>query len=213
MEDILALLRDKKTADIIRLIASNPALLEFKGNNGASLLLLSVYYGNDELTQFIADRKRDWNIFEAAACGLTNMVAQILQKDSTQVDAYAADGFTPLGLASFFKHEALAEFLLKGGANPSLPSNNSFRVAPLHSAAASKNIAIARLLLDHGADVNAKQQENITPLHSAAHNGHVEMVKLLLDRGADRTAKTNAGKTPYDFATELNHTELMALLK
>jgi uncharacterized protein len=212
MEELMKLLREKNTPAIIRLIESNPGLLEFKGGNGASLLLLSVYYGNDELTQFIADRKKEWSIFEAAACGLIDVVKQILLRDPKLIDAYATDGFTPLGLASFFKHEALAEFLLKAGANPSLPSNNAFKVAPLHSAAAARNVKIATLLIEHGANVNATQQEGIMPLHSAAHNGDVAMAELLLKNGAQKYAKTEKGKTPYDYAAEINHEALIKLL-
>lgn len=212
MEEIMTLLREKNTPAIIKLIEGNPGLLEFKGSNGASLLLLSVYFGNDELTGFIADRKKEWTIFEATACGLIDIVKQILHNDPKQIDAYAADGFTPLGLASFFKHEALAEFLLKAGANPSLPSNNAFKVAPLHSAAASKNVKIAKLLIDAGADVNAKQQEGFTPLHSAAHNGDLEMAELLLKSGSKKYQTTEKGKTPYDYAAEIGHVELMKLL-
>ncbi len=143
---------------------------------------------------------------------MIDIVRQILQRDPKLIDAYAADGFTPLGLASFFKHEALAEFLLSAGANPSLPSNNAFRVAPLHSAAASKNVKIAKLLIDAGADVNAKQQEGITPLHSAAHNGDLDMAELLLKRGSKKYQTTEKGKTPYDYAAEIGHVELMKLL-
>lgn len=212
MEELMTMLREKNTLAIIKLIESNPGLLEFKGGNGASLLLLSVYFGNDELTQFIAERKKEWNIFEATACGLLAVVKDILQKDPKQIDAYAADGFTPLGLSAFFKHEALVEFLLKAGANPSLPSNNAFKVAPLHSAAASKNVRIAQLLINAGADVNAKQQEGITPLHSAAHNGDLEMAQLLLSNGSKKYQTTEKGKTPYDYAAEIGHVELMKLL-
>jgi ankyrin repeat protein len=212
MEELMTLLREKDTPAIIKLIESNPGLLEFKGGNGASLLLLSVYFGNDELTQFIADRKKEWTIFEATACGMIDMVKQILEKEPQLIDAYATDGFTPLGLASFFKHEALAEFLLQAGANPSLPSNNAFKVAPLHSAAASKNVKIAKLLIDAGADVNAKQQEGITPLHSAAHNGDLEMAELLLKSGSKKYQTTEKGKMPYDYAAEIGHVELMKLL-
>jgi ankyrin repeat protein len=212
MEEIMTHLREKNTPAIIALIESNPALLEFKGGNGASLLLLSVYFGNDELTQFIADRKKEWTIFEATACGLIDIVSQILEKDPRLIDAYAADGFTPLGLAAFFKHEALAEFLLKAGADPSFPSNNAFKVAPLHSAAASKNIKIAKMLIEAGADINATQQEGFTPLHSAAHNGDREMAELLLRNGAKKYQTTEKGKTPYDYAAEIGHVELMKLL-
>jgi len=53
---------------------------------------------------------------------------------------------------------------------------------------------IAELLIKHGADVNAKQENNITPLHLAAKNGQPAMLKLLIDNKADAHAKTTMAK-------------------
>jgi ankyrin repeat protein len=61
-------------------------------------------------------------------------------------------------------------------------------VTPLHYAARKNKIETAKILLDAGANVNAK---NIfgNPLIDAAMNGHLEMVKLLLSHGADLKCK------------------------
>jgi hypothetical protein len=54
---------------------------------------------------------------------------------------------------------------------------------------------VARLLLEHGADVNARDDLGDTPLHEAAH-GHVDVVRLLLEHGADVNARDKNGQTP-----------------
>ena len=56
--------------------------------------------------------------------------------------------------------------------------------------------AIVSLLLEKGADVNAKNNDGWTPLHWASENGHEAIVSLLLEKGADVNAKDNDGETP-----------------
>ncbi|MBT3266019.1 ankyrin repeat domain-containing protein [Candidatus Poribacteria bacterium] len=56
----------------------------------------------------------------------------------------------------------------------------------LHFAADRNDIDAARVLLEHGADINAVEAEHgSTPLAEAAKKGHVEMVSFLMERGAD----------------------------
>ena len=59
---------------------------------------------------------------------------------------------------------------------------------PLHSAAAAHDPAVryelAELLLDSGADPNARQQDEYTPLMAADQHGDMRLRELLLDRGA-----------------------------
>jgi ankyrin repeat protein len=60
-------------------------------------------------------------------------------------------------------------------------------------AALSKHVETARLLLDHGAEINGTNNNGMTPLHYAAESDSVLMVQLFLDRGADVIAKNVKG--------------------
>jgi ankyrin repeat protein len=51
------------------------------------------------------------------------------------------------------------------------------------------------LLLDHGADIEARNEEDDTPLIWAAENGQTDVVRGLLERGADVEAKNKYGGT------------------
>ncbi|WP_265021650.1 ankyrin repeat domain-containing protein [Wolbachia endosymbiont (group A) of Icerya purchasi] len=53
-------------------------------------------------------------------------------------------------------------------------------------AAMTGNVDIAKVLLKHNADVNAKNNEEKTALHYAAKYNHQELVELLLAHGAFR---------------------------
>ena len=69
--------------------------------------------------------------------------------------------------------------------------------SPLHSAAQWGNLEIVKLLLQNGADVNAKNKWGETPLHYAAVFDHKEIARVLLDAGADINAKDNDGQTAF----------------
>ena len=71
---------------------------------------------------------------------------------------------------------------------------------PLHSAAAGGHAAIAALLLERGADPDARQQGGFVPLHSAAARGDEVTARLLLDHGATRDARSDDGRRPIDLA-------------
>ncbi|GAB4266897.1 MAG: hypothetical protein Kow0029_00970 [Candidatus Rifleibacteriota bacterium] len=71
-----------------------------------------------------------------------------------------------------------------------------FSETPLHSAILSNKPEMARILLEHGANPNAKNDFLRTPLHYAAIKGNLQMVKLLVDAGADIFALDVRGSTP-----------------
>jgi ankyrin repeat protein len=53
------------------------------------------------------------------------------------------------------------------------------------TAAQNGQLANCRLLIEIGAQLEAKTSDGWTPLHLAAERGHVEIVRLLCNRGAD----------------------------
>ena len=82
---------------------------------------------------------------------------------------------------------------------------------PLHVASRRNRIEIAKLLIDRGADVEAKV-DGWTPLHLASYWNRIETAKLLLERGADVNAKDNEGATPLHLASWNNCIEIAKLL-
>jgi hypothetical protein len=75
----------------------------------------------------------------------------------------------------------------------------------LITAAWNGHLDICRLLIDKGAQVEAKDGTGCAPLHFAAIQGHVEIVRLLCDRGADVEARCNGGLRPLHHAAMNGH--------
>jgi len=105
--------------------------------------------------------------------------------------SFLQDGPTPL-------HIAASAFLQYG-------------YTPLHTAASSNSKETAVLLLEKGADKDAKNNNGETPLRIAALYKSEETAALLLEKGADKDAKNNAAvgtqKTEYFEETENLYTK------
>jgi ankyrin repeat protein len=84
---------------------------------------------------------------------------------------------------------------------------------PLHIAALWGDRHAARILLDAGADVNAKGDMSCTPLYFAVMNSHVQVAEVLLERGADPDAKSELDFSARTLASEKGDRDMMALLK
>ncbi len=74
------------------------------------------------------------------------------------------------------------------------------------------NIERCKYLLDHQANINAKDEYGWTPLHYASSYNYTKICKLLLDYGADVHAMNRAAKTPFDIANDKKNKETSKLL-
>jgi ankyrin repeat protein len=166
----------------------------------------AVYNGKSDIARLLASRT-PVTFHEACALGDIDRVRTMLDADPSLLNAHAPDGFPPVGLAIFFRQPAVARMLIERGADVAAPADNPMRVAPVHAAAAACDRDTMRLLLERGADPNAKQQMDYTPLHGAASRGDVEMAKMLIARGADRNARGADGKTIAQVAVEHGHAD------
>jgi ankyrin repeat protein len=154
-----------------------------------SELLQAIYRGDQARADELLGADPELDVFEAAAIGRTERLGDLLDKDPSLANAWAEDGFQPLGLASFFGHVDAARLLVERGAEVNSASRNDFKVMPLHSAAATGDPAVryelAKLLLEHGADPNARQQDDFTPLMAADQHEDERLRLLLVEHGAN----------------------------
>jgi ankyrin repeat protein len=112
----------------------------------------------------------------------------------------------------YFKHETTAAFLLENGMDPN--HMNWHRFTLLHHMSAEGELAKAKLLVKHGADIDAIDEEyRSTPLGVAARRGQRTLVSFLLERGADPSIAGAAWATPLAWAQKYRHDDVAKMLR
>lgn len=147
----------------------------------------------------------------AAREGSMNVLEVLLADPRIQVDAQAMNGNTALMMAAFKGNQPAAEALLAKGA-----AVNRAGWTPLHYAAASGSNAIAGLLLERGARVDALapiDKGAYTPLMMAAREGHEDSALFLLEHGADPLLKNSEGLTAAQIAERADHKSIAAAIQ
>lgn len=197
---------------VAALLESDPSLAR-AAENDVTPILLALYHGKPEIARLLVERGAPVSFCEAVAMGDAERVKAMLAADRALLHSRTTDGHPAAGLAIFFRHPELARWLIEQGADVNAASENPQRVAPVHAAAAVCDRDTMRLLLERGADPNARQQMDYTPLHGAASRGDVDMAKLLLAHGADRNAKAADGMTPAGVARKYGKDEFAEWLE
>jgi ankyrin repeat protein len=212
-DDLIDAIRKGYGDQVNAMLGAQPELLTAKTSSGVSAIQLAVYYRHPEIAETFLAHGARLSMAEACAMGKTEHVEALLKDDSGRANDWSPDGFPVLGLAVFFDHPDAARMLIEAGADVNAAATNAQKVAIIHSAVASRNFEIVRLLIEKGARVNVVQERDFTPLHEAAGQGNRAMTELLIEAGADPSARTADGHTPADIAEARQHRDMADWLR
>lgn len=142
--------------------------------------------------------------------GSTAVVQDLLAHPGTDLERRAVNGNTALMMAAFKRDGDTVRALLDKGAKVNQPGWTA-----LHYAAASGDAAIAQLLVERGAKLDAlspRPSGAVTPLMMAAREGQDGIVRLLLGKGANPALKNTEGFTAAQLAKQAGHDKVAGLL-
>jgi ankyrin repeat protein/beta-lactamase regulating signal transducer with metallopeptidase domain len=179
--------------NMVRLLLAHGADVSAKTSYRMTPLQWAARTGREDMVLLLLDHGADINADDgngqtpllcAASSGRAEVVKLLLDKGAVT----SKDDNRLLYVACCRGHKDLAELLVKKGANVnSKPWGNALTLEVLWSSLTSeRKLGVLKLLLDHGADPNAKDDSDWSLLHYAC--GDVDLAKLLLDKGANPNA-------------------------
>lgn len=210
---VFAALKARNLAALRKLLDADPALARARSPEGVSALVTALYLRFGEAAKLLAERAKPIDFWDAAALGDASRVEALLRDEPGLAASHSPDGWTAMHYVGFFGHRALGEVLVKHGATPRGVGKNYMSNTPLHSAAAAGQHALVPWLVEHGAEVDARDSGGHTPLMVAAGNGFSRVVEALLAAGASVGAVNKDGKTALALAVESDEEEVVALLR
>jgi len=190
------------------------------------------------LAALLIDRGADVNdgmgcgwtpLHRAANYGRKDMIELLLSRGA-KVNGVSGDGYTPLGRALEQRHREAAEVLLDAGAEIDLraacllprprramellDASGARPAKPkvIHWAVRGGSVDLVSFLLDHGANIEARNGARYSPLHTAAAENKTGVIELLLARGADLETRNNWNATPLFVAARAGHLQAVKLL-
>jgi len=108
--------------------------------------------------------------------------------------------------------DAIMSMLRRASVDIDIDRINMAGMTALHQAVLDDNLVMVRLLIQHGASVNKRDEDHWSPLHAAAANGLHNVARYLISQGADKEALTDEGEKAEDLVDPDDYKTIAVLL-
>jgi len=229
---ILQSVRDGDVSVVKRLLSGDPRLVRATDHHLKTPLHWAAEHDHHDVAEMLISAGADleattsWGATAldwAATMGSTKVADMLLARGAQGMNLVAAASLGKLDLVCKFLDSGTPFASLARRAVPAEPNDHWVADSAcmkgdvisdaFYGACRNGHRAVAALLLERGANVNAKGVFGGTALHWAAINGHKDTVAFLVAHGADLTIlDTKFNSTPEGWAAEGQHDEIRKLL-
>ena len=150
------------------------------------------------------------DIFDSARKGNIDQAEKLVKINPDTLNKVNESGFNPLVIAAYRGQSEMVAYLLTKKVSIDYVSPEG---TALMAACYKNELEIARMILEHGANVNLQSGDGTTALIFSVLNRNAEMVKLLLKHGANKDLQDAAGNTALSQAKKKELTEIVMLLE
>ena len=158
----------------------------------------------------------------AAMAGRHFQIVELLHQNGADVNVCRDDGETPFYSAAWCGDLEIVQILLDYKVDATARGSHALYCVSAGALFTRTRFTshngpqllpdVARLLLKHGADANARMDGGWTPLHITVTNGAVEVARVLLEHGANVGAENDRSRTPMHYAVEYRRAEFVPVL-
>ena len=211
---------EKGYTEIVRLFLEKGANTEARNDSGETALHVAIKANCVGSVKLLLKHRA--NIEATNQYGETSLqrvvtkghkeVTLLLLQHRANTEARYDSGATILQVAIRAKNIEMTQLLLEYKADANTAFNNAGRTAPLHHMLRAGNAEIAKMLINNGADINARTRYKETSLHLAVKYNHAEVVKLLLERRANAQEINEDGRSPLKLYVKKRNAEVVRLL-
>jgi Raf kinase inhibitor-like YbhB/YbcL family protein len=197
--------------DVVLPLLAAKADATAKDNQGRTALMAAASSGEVAVMDALMSAGTDPNAEDAS--GGTALTYAAAEGHTKALDTLQRHGARPremeLTLAAGGCNTDIVRAFLATGLKPDVESGTS----PLHAASAGDCPDTVALLVERGANLDAKDTDGWTPMIKAASAGHADIVRLLLEKGADMNVADSQGRTAWMYAAMGNHLEIADLFR
>ena len=197
-----------------------PAAHHHADENGMTALHWEAKKGCPDVVKSLVDAGADIEARNSlgrspllVACENGNFAkAKMLVKAGASVRATDNERETCLTLAAHHGHKETVRYLV-GLPEVEVNHEGLNKHTALHSALLKAHSDVVQVLIDAGADIEAKDQIGYSPVHLACRSGTLAIVKMLVDAGAGVHLRDNEGGTCLMLAGDSGYTDIVHYLE